>query len=328
MLTYVIRRILYMIPTVIIISIIAFATIQAPPGDFLTSMLNQFQEQYGSAAQEQITILRDQYGLDLPFIQQYFLWITNIIFDGDFGRSFAENRPVSDILIERIPLTISITMVTLLFTWLVAVPIGVFSAVRQYSLLDYIFTLFAFIGCSIPNFLLALVLMYIFYEAFGWSLGGLFSTEYQAEPWSVGKVIDLLQHMVLPIIVIGTAGTASLVRVLRSLMLDELGKQYVKTARAKGLSERIVIWKHVFKIAVGPIVSTVGWLLPSLISGEMITSIVLNLPTTGTAMYNALLNQDIYVSGAIVLIVSVFTVFGTLLSDILLAALDPRIRYD
>jgi peptide/nickel transport system permease protein len=260
--------------------------------------------------------------------EQYFLWISNIVLHGNFGQSFAENRPVSDILAERIPLTIMITTTTLLFTWLLAIPIGVFSAVKQYSVLDYFFTFLAFIGCSIPSFLLALVLMYLFYAAFGWSLGGLYSTQFQTQPWSSAKVLDLLQHMILPVIVIGTGGTASLVRVLRSLVLDELGKQYVQTARAKGLSERKVIWKHVFKIAISPVVSTIGWLLPSLISGSMITSIVLNLPTTGTAMYNALLNQDIYLSGAVVLTVSIFTVFGTLVSDVLLAAIDPRIRYD
>ncbi len=328
MLTYIIRRLLYMIPTVIFISLIAFATIEAPPGDFLNSKLDQITEQYGSAAPAQVALLRKQYGLDLPVYQQYFHWVTNIALHGNFGQSFAENRPVSDILKERIPLTIMITLVTLVFTWIVAVPIGVLSAVKQYSVMDYIFTFTAFVGCSVPSFLLALVLMYIFYSAFGWSLGGLFSTSFQGQPWSMAKFVDLMQHMVLPIVVIGTAGTASLVRVLRSLVLDELGKQYVQTARAKGLSERVVIWKHVFKIAISPVVSTIGWLLPSLISGSMITSIVLNLPTTGTAMYNALLNQDIYVSGAVVLTVSTFTVFGTLVSDVLLAAIDPRIRYD
>ena len=241
--------------------------------------------------------------------------------------SFEENRPVKEILLSRIPPTILITTVTLLFIYIVAVPIGVYSAVKQYSLFDYIFTFFAFIGVATPNFLLALVLMFIFYEAFGWSLGGLYSQGFQGASWSLAKLIDLGKHLVLPVIVLGTAGTAGLVRVLRGTMLDEMRKAYVQTARSKGLAERIVLWKHIFRIAVLPVVSTIGWLLPAIISGEAITSIVLNLPTTGARLLDALKAQDMYVAGSFILILSTLTVIGTMISDILLAALDPRIKY-
>ena len=242
--------------------------------------------------------------------------------------SFEENRPVKEILLARIPPTMLITTVTLLFIYIVAVPIGVYSAVKQYSFFDYIFTFFAFIGIATPNFLLALILMFIFYESFGWSLGGLYSQGFQNASWSLAKFVDLSKHLVLPVIVLGTAGTAGLVRVLRGTMLDEMKKAYVQTARSKGLAERIVLWKHLFRIAVLPIISTIGWLLPAIISGEAITSIVLNLPTTGARLLDALKAQDMYVAGSFILILSTLTIIGTLISDILLAALDPRIKYD
>jgi peptide/nickel transport system permease protein len=328
MAAYVIRRLLYMIPTVILISIIAFLVIQAPPGDFLTSYINELQETAGTLSVMEIDFLRAQYGLDKPIHAQYLSWITNIILRGDFGYSLAQQRPVREILAERVPLTMMITAFTLVFTWVVAIPLGVLSAVKQYSLFDYVFTFLAFIGRSIPAFLLALMLMFAFYTLFGWSLGGLYSPEYQYAPWSIGKLIDLSKHLVLPVVVIGSAGTALLVRVLRGMVLDELGKQYVRTARSKGLPERAVVWKHIFRIAILPLISTIGWLLPQLVSGSLIVSIVLNLPTTGSAMFNALMDQDMYLSGSFVLILSILTVIGTLISDILLALIDPRIRYD
>ena len=328
MIVFIIRRCLFILPLLFLISVVSFAVIQAPPGDYLTSQIQQLREQFGEAAEREIQTLRTRYGLDRPMYYQYYQWVTGIIFRLDFGQSFAENRSVRSIIANRLPFTVLMTLCTLLFTWAVAIPIGVLSAVKQYSPFDYVFTFFAFIGRSIPNFLLALVLMYIFYASFGWSLGGLFSQEYQRAPWSIGKVLDLARHLILPIIVIGTAGTAGMVRILRGMVLDELNKEYVQTARAKGLSERIVVWKHVFRIAVLPIVSTVGWLLPRLVSGAMITSIVLNLPTTGAAMLSALQTQDMYVAGSFVLLLSSLTIIGTLLSDIMLAQLDPRIRYD
>ncbi len=327
MLTYIIRRVLYMIPTVFLISIISFLIIQAPPGDFLTSRLQQLQETMGTLAEEEIEFLRSRYGLDRPLYEQYFKWVTNIILYNDWGQSFAQNRPVRDIISETVPLTILITFLTLLVTWIVAIPLGVYSAVKQYSAFDYSFTFVAFVGRSIPEFLLALILMFFFYSVFGWSLGGILSNEYRGQPFSLGMLADFLRHMILPVVVIGAAGTASLVRVLRSMVLDELGKQYVRTARSKGLPERAVIWKHVFRIAVLPIISTIGWLLPQLVSGALIVSIVLNLPTTGIAMFSALMNEDMFVAGSFILILSSLTVVGTLISDILLAVVDPRIRY-
>lgn len=328
LITFIIRRILFIIPILILISIISFIIILAPPGDILTTRILELQEAYGNIADEQIAALRHRYGLDQPLFMQYYKWIEKILLQGDFGMSFEENRPVKEILLSRIPPTMLITTVTLLFIYIVAIPIGVYSAVKQYSFFDYIFTFFAFIGIATPNFLLALVLMYIFFESFGWSLGGLYSQGFQNAPWSLAKLVDLSKHLVLPVIVLGTAGTAGLVRVLRGTMLDEMKKAYVQTARSKGLSERVVDWKHVFRIAVLPIISTIGWLLPAIISGEAITSIVLNLPTTGVRLLDALKAQDMYVAGSFILILSTLTIIGTLISDILLATLDPRIRYD
>lgn len=328
MFSYILRRILYMVPTLVLIALISFVIIQAPPGDFLTSQLDNLAQQYGNVAESQAELLRIRYGLDQPMHQQFLLWITGIVLRGDFGQSFSTNQAVSEILRERVPITIFVTLLTLIFTWAFAIPLGVTSAVKQYSGFDYTFTFVSFLGRSVPEFLVALVLMYFFYTTFGWSLGGLFSPEYDGAPWSLAKLLDFGRHLILPVVVVGMGGTAWLVRVMRGMVLDELGKQYVRTARSKGLSERAVIWKHVFKIAVLPIVSTIGWLLPQLVSGTMIVSIVLNLPTVGTSMFNALLSEDMYVSGSIVLIISVLTVIGTLLSDILLAVIDPRIRYD
>ena len=327
LITFIIRRILFIIPNLILISIVSFVIILAPPGDILTTRILELQEAYGSIADEQMAALRHRYGLDRPIYIQYYKWIQKILLQGDFGMSFEENRPVKEILLSRIPPTMLITTVTLLFIYIVAVPIGVYSAVKQYSSFDYIFTFLSFIGVATPNFLLALILMFVFYESFGWSLGGLYSQGFQSASWSFAKLIDLIKHLVLPVIVLGTAGTAGLVRVLRGTMLDEMRKAYVQTARSKGLAERIVLWKHIFRIAVLPIISTIGWLLPAIISGEAITSIVLNLPTTGARLLDALKAQDMYVAGSFILILSTLTVIGTMISDILLAALDPRIKY-
>ena len=239
-----------------------------------------------------------------------------------------QERPVADIIKARLPLTILINSLTLLFQWIISIPIGVISAVKQRSIFDYIATFLAFLGRSIPNFLLALTAMVFFYYTFGWSIGGLFSPAYAEAPWSLAKVIDLGKHLVIPIIVIGTAGMAGLVRVLRGTMLDELGKPYMQTARARGLKEATIIIKHPLRVAMNPLISTSGWMLATVVSGAMITSIVLNLPTMGEALYQALFNQDMYLAGSIILIVSVAVVIGTLLSDIVLALFDPRITYE
>jgi len=326
---YVLKRLLYIIPTVLLISIIAFVAIELPPGDFLNQKLQDMIRQQGAAkAREMVEVLRMRYGLERPAYQRYLFWMKEIILHGNFGYSYVTNRTVNEIIKSRILLTMLISLMTLLFTWIVAIPIGVYSATKQYTIFDYIFTFIAFIGRAVPNFLLALILMFLVYENFGWGVGGLFSTEYKHAAWSLAKLLDLGKHLILPIIVIGTAGTAGLVRILRGMVLDELNKEYTQTARAKGLSERIVVWKHIFKIAILPIVSTIGWLLPAIISGATITSIVLNLPTTGAAMLNALKNQDMYVAGSFILILSTLTIIGTLISDILLIWIDPRIKYE
>lgn len=328
MASYILRRLIFFIPTILVISILAFLVIEAPPGDFATAQIESLISQFGDVRQSRIDLIRRIYGLDKPLYVRYYSWLKGIVLRGDFGYSFAQNRPVTEIIIARLPLTILMTSCTMLFAWLIAIPIGVYSAVKQYSFFDYIFTFFAFVGRSIPNFLLALILMFFVYKTFNWSVLGLFSERYSTAPWSIWKLLDLIKHLVVPIIVIGTAGTAGMVRILRGMVLDELNKEYVQTARAKGLSEKVVIWKHIFRIAVLPIISTVGWLLPALFSGAVITSIVLNLPTIGASLMNALLQQDMYVAGSFILILGTLTVLGTLISDILLAFLDPQIRYN
>ena len=257
---------------------------------------------------------------------QYGKWITGIVLHGDFGQSFQWNRPVIDLILDRLPLTILISVATILFTWLVSFPIGVYSAVNQYSIGDYIATTIGFLGLAVPNFLIALVLMYIGLEYFGHSVGGLFSPEFVDAPWTWAKFVDLLAHLWVPVVVLGTAGTAALIRILRANLLDELHKPYVVAARARGGTEGSLLVKYPLRVALNPFVSTIGWLLPLLISGDIIVGRVLSLPTTGPLLLNALISQDMYLAGSIIMIVSVLTVIGTLLSDILLAWLDPRIR--
>jgi peptide/nickel transport system permease protein len=327
MIQYIIRRILYIIPLVFFISVISFLVIQAPPGDFVTSQMMELEDAYGSEAELQAQALRLRYGLDKPVYIQYFKWIWGILTRLDFGFSFVLSRPVSHAIATRLPYTILITGLTVIFQFAVAIPIGVYSAVKQYSVGDYVFTFVAFIGRSIPNFFLALVLMYIMFEFFGWSVGGLYSPEYERAAWSLGKAFDLAKHLILPVIVVGTASTAGTVRVLRATLLDELRKLYVQVARTKGVAENKLIFKYPTRIALLPIISTLGWTLPRLVSGAIITSIVLNLPTTGSLLYQALLQQDMYLAGSFILMLSTLTFIGTLISDILLAILDPRIRY-
>lgn len=315
-----------MIIILLAISVVSFVVIQLPPGDYLTYYMQRLKASGVEVGEAQIRSLERQYGLDLPVYAQYFKWMWNML-HGDFGRSFQWNRPVSELIAERLPLTVIISMLTLLFIYAVAIPIGIYSATHQYSIGDYGFTVFGFAGLATPNFLLAIVLMFVFYKYFGLSAGGLFSVEYQIAPWSVGKVIDMLKHLPIPIIVIGTAGTASLIRVMRGCLLDELSKQYVITARAKGVSERRLLFKYPVRIAVNPIISTIGWTLPRIVSGETITAIVLSLPTTGPLLFKALLAQDMYLAGSTIMFLGSLTVIGTLISDILLVWVDPRIRY-
>lgn len=328
---YIYRRILLAIPTLIVVSIIAFVIIQLPPGDFLTAYIAQVRQMEGDQAANQlhdiIPQLRAQYGLDQPVHMQYLLWIRNILLEGDFGYSFEQKQPVSTLIGERLGLTIVLTSATLVFTWLLAIPIGVLSAVKQYSLGDYFFTFLGFIGLGVPNFLIALILMWVAFAYFDTSITGLFSEEFIDAPWSIARVLDMLKHLWLPVVVLGLGGTASLIRMMRANLLDELNKPYVEAGRAKGLTEWRLIWKYPVRIALNPFVSSIGWALPQLISGATIVSIVMNLPTTGPLMLRALLAQDMYLAGAFVLLLSVLTVIGMLISDVLLALLDPRIKY-
>ncbi len=271
--------------------------------------------------------LREQYGLDQPIWVQYWLWISKILLHGDFGRSFDWDAPVADLLWARLGLTLILSVTALLFTWIVSLPIGIYSAVRKYSIGDYAATFFAFFGLAIPNFLFALILMYLAYHFWGISIDGLFSPAFAEAPWSWARVVDLAQHLLVPVVVLGTSGTAALVRIMRANLLDEIYRPYVTTARAKGLPEWRLILRYPVRAALNPFVSTIGWSLPELVSGATVTAIVLNLPTTGPLLIRALIAQDVYLAGAMILMLSVLTVIGTLISDLLLAWLDPRIRY-
>lgn len=328
MLQFLVRRVLLMFPTLFAVSIVAFGIIQLPPGDYLTSYIANLAATGETVDQQTIAALRDRYGLEQPVYVQYYKWISKILTKRDFGLSFEWNRPVDTLIWSRFQLTIVISLTTLLFTWIVAFPIGIYSAIRQYSVGDYLATLFGFIGLAIPNFLLALVLMYVAFKYFNQSVGGLFSPEYENAAWSWGRVKDLLAHLWIPVIILGMAGTATLVRVMRANLLDELNKPYVTTARAKGLPEWQVILQYPVRIALNPFVSTAGWVLPSLVSGSLIVAVVLGLPTTGPLLLRSLQAQDMYLAGAFILLLSILTMVGTLVSDIVLAWLDPRIRLE
>ena len=328
MLSYVLRRLIYMFIVLAVTSVVAFIIIQLPPGDYLTSYITQLAQSGAYVDEAQIAVLRKQYGLDLPLYAQYFKWMWKML-HGDMGQSFQYNyKPVSELLAERLPLTVVISLFTLVFTYVVAIPIGIYSATHQYSVGDYTFTVVGFAGLATPNFLLALILMFMFYKYFGLSVGGLFSPQYLTAPWSVNKFIDMLAHLPIPIIVIGTAGTAGLIRVMRGCLLDELRKQYVITARAKGVEERRLLFKYPVRVAINPIISTIGWTLPAIVSGETITAIVLSLPTTGPLLFEALLTQDMYLAGSTIMFLTFLTVVGTFISDLLLVWVDPRIRFE
>ncbi|CAG7597776.1 Nickel transport system permease protein NikB [Paenibacillus solanacearum] len=327
MLHFIGHRVLQLIPLLIAISIIVFVIIQLPPGDFLTTYIQQLELSGSKVDASTIISLKQQYGLDQPMYMQYFIWMKNIILHGDLGRSFQWNLPVSQVIGERLGLTMAISVLTLIFVWVVAIPIGIYSATHQYSILDYVFTFIGFIGLAVPGFLIALILVYAVFVNTGLSITGLFSPEFQDAPWSWDKIVNMMQRIWLPIVVIGMSGTAGLIRVTRGMLLDELQNQYVITARAKGVEERRLLFKYPVRMAINPLISTIGWTLPSIISGEAIVSIVLNMPTTGPILLKALMFQDMYLAGSFLLILSVLTVIGTLLSDILLAVVDPRIRF-
>ena len=326
MLDYIARRGMFTVLLLALVSVVSFVIIQLPPGDYLSTYIMALQEQGEDVSQEQIATLRKHYGLGLPIYVQYFKWVWGVL-RGNFGVSFEWNEPVSSLIGQRLVLTLTISLATLVFTYLLAVPIGIYSATHQYSVGDYAFTTVGFIGLATPNFLLALILMFLFFKYLGLSVGGLFSPEYLGEPWSAGKVFDLIRHLPIPIIVVGTAGTAAIIRIMRGSLLDELRRQYVITARAKGLKEAALLFKYPVRVAVNPIVSTIGWALPSTISGATITAIVLSLPTAGPLLLRSLRSQDMYLAASIVMILSAMTIVGTFVSDLLLAWVDPRIRF-
>jgi peptide/nickel transport system permease protein len=323
---FILKRILLMIPTLLVTSIVAFAVIQLPPGDYATTYMANLAAQGDQASQEAAQQLREQYGLTQPIPVQYAKWVAGIVTRGDFGIAFEMHQPVSKLIWERVWLTIMLSLASIALTWLVAFPVGIYSAVKQYSAGDYGFTFLGFVGVSVPAFLLALVVMYISFKYFGTTLGGLFSSPYVNAPWSWARVGDLLQHVWIPVVILAVGGTAELIRIMRANLLDELRKPYVITARAKGLPEWKVLLRYPVRVALNPFVSTIGWTLPYLVSGSIILSVVMNLPTTGPMMLRALQAQDMYLAGSLILILSVLTILGTLVSDILLAWLDPRIR--
>jgi peptide/nickel transport system permease protein len=327
MLQFIIRRSFLMIPTLFAISIVTFIIIQLPPGDFFSTYIANAAAMGESIDQTVVESIKKQYGFGEPVYVQYAKWVTNIVTKGDFGKSFQRQQPVTDLIGERLLLTIILSLFALLITWVLAFPIGIFSAVRQYSIADYFFTFLGFVGLAVPSFLLALVLMYIAFKFMGMSVGGLFSTEFSDAPWSLARVQDMLKHLWIPTIIIALEGTAGLIRVMRANLLDELHKPYYVTAKAKGLSEFQALIQYPVRVALNPWVSSVGWILPGLVSGATIISVVLSLPTTGPMQLEALRSQDMYLAGSFILLLSVLTVVGTLLSDILLAWLDPRIRY-
>ncbi len=321
------RRILLGIVTVWAVSVVSFLIIVMPPGDFVTARVAALQASGDPVREEEVAYIRRDYGLDQPIFVQYYKWASKIL-RGNFGVSMQWERPVMEVIGDRLWLTVAVALAAVLFTWLLAIPIGIYSAVKQYSVADYTFTFVGFIGLAVPNFLLALVLLYLGFTWFDASIGGLFSDEYIDAPYSVGKVWDLMKHLVLPGLILAMAGTAELIRIMRANLLDELRKPYVVTARAKGLSEWRLVFKYPVRVALNPLISTVGYLLPYIISGSIIVSIVLGLPTVGPLLYASLIAQDMFLAGAIILFVGIMTVVGTLISDLLLAWVDPRIRFE
>lgn len=328
MLRFIVSRLLWMIPSLVALSFLSFVLIQLPPGDYVTTYIATLAASNEVVDQNTAADLRSRFGLDQPIYVQYWKWIFGIVTDGNFGLSFEWQQPVSELIWERMTLTLLLTVSTLLLTWGIALPIGVFSAVKKYSIGDYFATFFSFLGLAVPSFLLALVLMYVAAVQFGQEVGGLFSEPYKTAPWSFGKVLDLAAHLWVPVVILAVSGTASLIRVMRANMLDELNKPYVTTARAKGLSEFALLVKYPLRVALNPFISTIAWLLPNLVSGSIIVAIVLSLPTAGPMLLQSLMSQDMYLAGAFVLLICALTLLGSLVSDILLALVDPRIRLE
>ncbi|MFI4982111.1 MAG: ABC transporter permease [Nevskiales bacterium] len=325
MIAYLARRLVLALITCAAISVLTFVIIRLPPGDFVDAYIANLASNGGVISAEQAQAMRHEYGLDRSVSMQYGLWMGRVV-QGDFGVSMMWRRPVTEVIGDRLWLTFVVSFAALLLTWFIALPIGIYSAVRQYSLGDYVATTLGFIGLAIPNFLLALILMYAGFRYFGLSVGGLFSAEFAQAPWSWARLWDLMTHIPLPACVLGLAGTAHQIRIMRANLLDELQKPYVVTARAKGLSEAHVVLKYPVRAALNPFASSTAYLFPYLVSGSIIVSLVLGLPTVGPLLLQALVAQDMFLAGTIVLLLGIMTVIGTLVSDLLLMWVEPRLR--
>ena len=325
--SYIIRRLLIMVPTVALIAVLTFVVVELPPGDYASRVAEAMEQRGENVDMEYIQAIRELYRLDDPTFVRFFRWLGGFM-TGDLGYSIEYRMPVRNVFAQRFPITILLSIASMLFTWAVAFPIGLYSAVRQYSFGDYFWSVVGFIGLSIPNFLLALVLMFYSAKYFGGAIGGLFSKEFEDAAWSIPKVLDLMKNLAIPVIVIGTASTAGLIRILRANLLDELKRPYVELARAKGLTERRLIVKYPLRIAINPFLSGAGSILPGLISGAVITEIVLDLPAMGPVFLRAIRAEDMQLVASYMLILAILTVIGTLISDLLLAVADPRIRYE
>src|SRR5689334_14051241 len=326
MLTFVVRRVLLAVLTIWVISALSFVIIQLPPGDFVTTYIAQLSASGSSVTAAEADALRELYGLNQPIYVQYSKWIGRAL-AGDFGVSMEWNRPVTEVIGDRLWLTMLVSFGALMVTWGLALPIGIYSAVRQYSIGDYLFTLVGFVGLAVPNFLLALVVMYLSFRLLGANVGGLFSPEFELSPWSWAKAWDLMKHMPLPTVILALGGTAQLIRIMRANLLDELRRPYVVTARAKGVSERWVILKYPVRAALNPFASAIAYLFPYLVSGSVVISIVLSLPTVGPLLVRSLISQDMFLAGTIILLLGILTVIGTFISDLVLMWIDPRLRH-
>jgi peptide/nickel transport system permease protein len=327
MVKYLVQRLIYAVILLVIASMTSFFIIQLPPGDYLTSYLAELAASGQVVDQARVDGLRRQYGLDKPTYVQYWLWVSGMT-RGDFGFSFAENRPVRVMIGERLGYSVMLSLLALVVTYGIAIPIGIYTATHQYSVGDYVLGFVGFIGMATPGFLLALVAVFLAFRYLGLNPGGLFSLQYLTEPWSWGKFVDMLKHLPLPVFIIGLGGTAGAIRVLRATLLDELRKPYVMTARAKGLPERKLLYKYPVRFALNPIASSIFYIFPAIVAGETLTGIVLNLPTVGPMLLNALLQQDMYLAGTLIMFLTFMTIVGMFVSEILLAWLDPRIRYE
>ena len=328
MLSYVLKRIVQLVPILFLISVVSFSIIELPPGDFADFYISSLRQSGMTILDDEARRIKEEYGFNKPLIEKYLRWLGYIVLNGNFGYSFEYQKPVNDIIWEKLPLTIGFTLGAMIISWIIAIPIGIYSALNQYSKTDYIFTFIGFIGLATPPFLMALLFAWFFLKIFDYSVLGLYSPEYATAPWSFDKFVDMLKHLILPVILIGLQGTGTIIRIMRGNLLDELKKPYVVTAKAKGVPFKKLLMKYPVRMAINPIISTIGWLLPALIAGEILISIVLGIQTLGPVLLRSVLSQDMWLAASIVMILSFLTVLGSLLSDLLLVWLDPRIRYE